>query len=237
MLNAGPIILDFFSQIYSCALDAWRLYSASKLTDNKGMRNIILTITLFAATTLTSLAQTLEAKSVLALMEKIGSSSFSYKERGKIFGFNSIQSCLYVSEDIAIFKNYCFPVRKYPARGYTIISKEFGMIDLYEENLQGILKRDIQITQFPENLAPYLTTPFPQSSLEGLSAMMEKIYYNFNPGCWSTNYGWESGIPEATCSHGSTVMHFESWATETQEMVREDADWANLMDSIDVKIR
>jgi hypothetical protein len=128
-------------------------------------------------------------------------------------------------------------VRKYPARGFTIISKEFGMIDLYEENFQGILKRDIQITQFPEVLEPYLTTNFPQSTLKGLSAMMEKIYYNFNPGCWSTNYGWNSGVQEANCSGNTTVLDFEGWAAETQSIVIEEDTWLDLMETVDTKLK
>lgn len=197
----------------------------------------LLSITLCLFITLTAKAQTLEAPSVTEMMKAIEESSFKYKERGMIFGFNSIQSCLYQSEDFAIFKNYCYPVKKYPARGYTIISKKFGMIDLYEEKLPGVLKRDITITQFPEILAPYLSTPIPQTSLNGLSEMIEKMYYRFNPGCWSTNYGWDSNVPEYNCSNGADVVNMEAWGDETQSIVIDEATWFALMDSIERKLK
>src|SRR5262245_35244115 len=147
---------------------------------------IIAALTLITLTEVN--AQTLEAKSFKGLVELIKKSEFSYKEKGMIFGYVSTQSCLFVSKDIAIFKNYCFPVKEYPAKGFTIISKEYGMIDIYEENLpSGILKHDVLINQFPEVLAPYLSTAMESSTLDGLNDMIEKLYYQYNPACWSTN--------------------------------------------------
>lgn len=196
----------------------------------------LLSITLLFLT-FTSKAESLEAKSVVDLIRTIQESRFEFKERGKIFGFNSTQSCLWTSKEVAIFKNYCFPVRNYPARGYTIISKEFGMIDLYEEKLPGILKRDIQITQFPEILAPFLSTPVREATLKGLSSLIEKMHHNYFPGCWSTNFSQYSETNEALCSSGATVMNFEPWAAETQDIVMDEASWMDLMKAVESKLQ
>ena len=148
------------------------------------MKKLFIIAALILTTLTSAHAQKLEARSMNELMSEIENAEFTYKETGMIFGFVSIQSCLFVSKDIAIFKNYCFPVKKYPARGFTIISKKFGMIDLYEEQLdETLLKRDIQITQFPEILSPYLGLPFPVATLTDLSTMIEKIHFKYNPGC------------------------------------------------------
>jgi hypothetical protein len=198
------------------------------------MKKMLSIILLFISTF--TYGQVLEATSARDLINKIESSEFTYKGRGIVFGFNSTESCLFVSEDMAILKNYCYPSRNYPARGYTIISKEFGMIDLYEEKLPDALKRDIRISEFPEIIRPYLTTSFPDASVMGLSQMIEKLYYQFNPGCWSTNYGWENGSNITNCSSGINVINFDAWSQETQQIVSNEKEWLNVMKSIALQL-
>ncbi len=196
-------------------------------------------IALFALVfSLSGAAQTLEAKSIFELITELKNAGLVYKETGKIFGFNSIQSCLFVSQDVAVFKNYCFPVRKYPARGYTIISKKFGMIDLYEERVTDeILKRDIQITEFPEVLAPYLTTPFPEQTLTGLSTLIEKLHYKYNPACWSTNFSWYTETNDVACNVSpENVVGSKEWAAETQEILLDEKSWLELMATVEVTL-
>ena len=200
------------------------------------MKKLII-IAAFLLTTLSAHAQKLEAKSFNELLNAIESTEFTYKETGMIFGFISTQSCMFVSEDIVIFKNYCFPVRNYPARGFTIISKKFGMIDLYEEKLPGILKRDIQINQFPEILAPYLSLPFPVATLADLSSMIEKIHYQYNPGCWSTNYSFYTETNDAACSVAPEYVEgFDNWSSETQSIAMDETSWLKLMAAVNAKL-
>lgn len=202
------------------------------------MKKLFIIAVLILNTLTAAYAQKLEAKSMNDLLNDIENAEFTYKETGKIFGFVSTQSCLFVSEDIAIFKNYCFPVRKYPARGFTIISKKYGMIDLYEEQVNPeLLKRDIQITQFPEILEPYLGLPFPVATLNDLSSMMEKIHYNYNPGCWSTNYSFYTQTNDANCSVATGYVEgFDAWSTETQSITLDENSWLELMASINAKL-
>ncbi len=197
----------------------------------------IITAIVASLISLSASAQVLEAKSFQEIIADIEAADFTYQDRGMVFGFNTIQSCTYVSEDIAIIKNYCFPVKKYPARGYTIISAKYGMIDLYEERIDDLLKRDIQITQFPEILAPYLTTPMPEHKTQSLSGVIEKMYNRFLPACWSTSFSFYTETPDANCSVSTDyVQGFDAWANETQTILLDEASWLELVKTIDGKL-
>ena len=160
----------------------------------------------------------LEATSFQELRGLIARTQFSYKETGKVFGFVSTQSCLFTAPGIAVFRNYCYPARPYPAQGYTIISSEFGIIDLYEEQMSpALLKRDIRITQFPSILAPYLDVAPENLGLKGLSSTLEKMHYNYFPACWSTNFSYYTEAPDANCTKKlSDIVGFPQWELETQ---------------------
>ncbi len=199
------------------------------------MKKLILLIVLCVSSL--SHAQVLNARSFNELVGRIEKADFTYKETGKIFGFISTQSCLFLSEDIAIFKNYCFPVRKYPARGYTIITRESGIVDLYEEDVGNFLIRDIKIDEFPIYLVPYLQESLPTYTLSDLSGILEQLYPRYLPGCWSTNFSKYSEAAEASCHSTLPVIGFDSWATETQAIVNDDAQWMDLMNRIEAKLK
>jgi len=197
----------------------------------------IITAIVASFISLSASAQTLEAKPFQEIITAIQEADFKFQDRGMVFGFDSIQSCSYVSEDIAIIKNYCYPVKKYPARGYTIISAKFGMIDLYEERIDDLLKRDIQITQFPEIMAPYISSPLPQQNTEGLSGIIQKMYYKFYPACWSTSFSFYTESPDANCTVSTEyVQGFDAWAKETQTILLDETSWLELVKAIDGKL-
>lgn len=176
----------------------------------------------------------LEAKPFKSLLQTIARSQFKAKGRGLIFGYNSIQSCLFVSKDIAIFKNYCFPKKEYPAQGYTIISSDFGVVDLYEEDIEGIKERDISISHFKDQLLPYLTTPLPTQNVSGLSEILEKLYNEPHAGCWSTSYGDYTSGPDARCNvDSSTILGANEWFDETQKIVNDEEVWSRLLESLE----
>lgn len=197
----------------------------------------LISIVLGTLFSLSAGAQVLEAKSFNEIMDAVQKAEFQYVDRGMVFGFDTIQSCTYVSEEIAIIKNYCFPVKKYPARGYTIISAKYGMIDLYEERVDELLKRDIQITEFPELIIPYLTTPMPMHTTESLSGIIEKMYQRFLPGCWSTSFSFYTESPDVNCTVSTDyVQGFDSWAQETQTILLDETSWLELVKAIDGKL-
>jgi hypothetical protein len=190
---------------------------------------IILILTL---STLSAKAVLLEAKPVSDLIASIQSAQFKYKETGMVFGYTTIQSCLYVSQDFVVLKNYCFPKKDYPAQGYTIISPKFGIINLYQENLETVLKRDIQITTFPEILKDYVKAPLNNSDLAGLNKVFETLYYQFGPACWSTNASFSDLQPKVQCS-AQEVVGFDLWSQETQKITGDLKSWKNLMKAVE----
>ncbi len=201
------------------------------------MKKLIIALSFFIVS-LTQ-AQVLEARPFGELFDRIQKAEFEYKETGKIFGFNSIQSCLFVSDDIVIFKNYCFPVRNYPARGYTIISRESGIVDLYQEKMEGYpLIRKIGIEEFPIFMVPYLQESLPTYTLSDLDGIIRELYPRFNPGCWSTNFSKYTEIPDANCTVDlQRVVNGETWANETQKIVNDEAAWFALIDAVEAKLK
>lgn len=201
------------------------------------MKKLIIALS-FLITSL-SYAQVYDARPFGELFDRIQKAEFTYKETGKMFGFNSTQSCLFVSEDVVIFKNYCFPVRKYPARGYTIISREAGIVELYEETIPGIpLIREITIEEFPVFMTPYLRESLPTYSLTEFNDIITELYPRYNPGCWSTNFSKYTETADVNCNQGiQNVVGGEAWATETQTIVNDEAAWFALIDAVEAKLK
>ncbi len=182
-----------------------------------------------------SLAAQFEAKPVADLIKLVESGTFVQKEVGLVFGFVSIKSCLYISDEVIILKNYCVPARDYPAKGYTIFSREFGIIDLYEEQIETDLKRDIMISTFPDILKDYLSSSLSSYDITALNEILEKLYYKNDPACWSTNISFDTGLPVVECS-AAGVVHFDQWATETQALTGSLDDWKKLIGSVETSL-
>ena len=183
-----------------------------------------------------ALAQDLELKSMKQMVNDIENSQFTYKETGLVFGFFSIQSCLYVAQDMVIFKNYCFPKKNYLARSYTILSAKYGIVDIYQEKVDSLFQRDITQTEFSNFLTPYLKVPFPQTTVAGLNTIMETLYNQFNPGCWSTNWSRYTDLPDANCRAAGNVTGFATWSQETQELTGNQEAWNGLLETIEKKL-
>ena len=183
-----------------------------------------------------SFAQSIEAPLTKEIMNKVMSSEFLFKGKGKIFGYESTESCLFLSNDIAIIKNYCSKDKNYPARSFIILSQDFGIIELYEESLSYLIKKDIRLLAFQENLKKELNIGFSEASLSSMSNVIEKIYTNHLPGCWSTNFDKMLRGSESRCSKSLSVSNFEMWSEETQELIDSEIGWDQLVESIATKL-
>lgn len=200
------------------------------------MKKLLATLFVILSTA-SAEATLLEAKPFRDLMAVVQSTELKYTETGMAFGFISIKSCVYTSENMIVLKNYCFPKKNYPAKGYTIISPKFGIIDLYHEQLSAeILKRDVRIDVFPEPLAPYVKGSLKNLTLADINKIIETTHYKYGAACWSTNFSFYTEGPEAKCN-ANDVTDFDAWALETQTFTADQKAWLTLIDQLEAQFK
>ena len=203
-----------------------------------GMKNIIISIILTLTSFQFASAAVLEAKPVRDLLQTISSANFTFKEVGMVFGYNSIKSCLYVSDEMVVLKNYCVPKKNYPAKGYTIISPKFGTINFYQEQLSAeILKRDAEITVFPDLLRPHLSFSMASATLEQVNTVIKNTYYQYGPGCWTTNFSRYTEEPDSRCNTSEEVVGFDLWSAETQGLTSDIKNWNEVVSLLESKFK
>ncbi len=177
----------------------------------------------------------LEAKPVKDLMATIDATSFKYTETGMAFGFATIKSCVYTSPDMIVIKNYCSPKKDYPAKGYTIISKKFGLIEFYQEEVSEVmLKRDVRIDGFPEMIAPYVKANLSGQKLPAINNFLETMNGIMDPACWSTNYSFYTETPDVNC-YRTDIAEYPAWAEETQTLLADQKTWLQLIKDLETK--
>lgn len=180
-------------------------------------------------------AAELEAKPVKDLMAEIKATRFKYSETGMAFGFVNIKSCVYTSENMIVIKNYCSPKKDYPAKGYTIISKKFGLIEFYQEQLsEEILKRDIRLDAFSETIAPFVKASLANQKLPAINNFLEKMSDMRDPSCWSTNYSFYTEDKDVAC-YQTDISEYPAWATETQSITNDLKTWSELIQDLEKK--
>lgn len=180
-------------------------------------------------------AAELEAKPVADLMKEIKATRFTYSETGMAYGFVNIKSCVYTSENMIVIKNYCSPKKEYPAKGYTIISKKFGLVEYYQEQYSDdILKRDIRIDAFPSTIAPYVKASLAKQKLPAINNFLEKMNMDRNPGCWSTNFSFYTETEDVNC-YKTDITEFPAWAKETQGITNDLKAWSELIEDMEKK--
>lgn len=177
----------------------------------------------------------LEAKPVKDLVAEIQSTSFKYTETGMAYGFATIKSCVYTSADMIVVKNYCSPKKDYPAKGYTIISKKFGLVEFYQEEVSAeILKRDVRIDGFPEMVAPFLKANLSGQKLTAINNFLESYSGKYDPACWSTNFSFYTETEDVNC-YKTDISEHQSWAQETQTLLGDKKAWLELIKEMETK--
>jgi hypothetical protein len=196
-----------------------------------------ITLLLLAALfTSTTQAQLLEAKPLAQALEMALKTKLNYIETAKVLGYSSTSSCLYTSDDLIVIKNYCFPKREYPAKSFTIISAQFGVVQLYQETIDADLeKHDVRIDIFPAHLQQILEPKLNLYKISDVNKIFEKNESERFPGCWSTNFSFYTEKPDANCSRGIEVQNFTNWAAETQKLTADTKQWATLIEKLDLK--
>lgn len=177
----------------------------------------------------------LEAKPVKDLLAEIDATRFKYTETGMAFGFATIKSCVYTSPNMIVIKNYCSPKKDYPAKGYTIISKKFGLIEFYQEEVSDtLLKRDVRIDEFPETIAPYVKANLSNQKLGAINNFLETMNNKLDPACWSTNFSFYTEIPDVNC-YKTDIAEYPAWAEETQTLLADQKTWLQLIKDLETK--
>lgn len=172
-------------------------------------------------------------RDVMAQIERI---PLSYKGHGLLFGFETIESCIYAGDGLLLLSHYCHPKAPYVARGFTAWSKQFGIVELYEEDLgAGIIKRDVRINEFPESVRYTFSMDFRTIELKVINEVIEKLYNRWNPACWSTNYDWNYEGPDANCLD-TEIAFYPDWKKETQALVGSAPAWERVWERLGQKL-
>ena len=180
-------------------------------------------------------ALALTAPPVKDLMAEIAITKFKYTESGLAYGFVIIKSCVYTSPDMIVLKNYCYPKKDYSAKGYTIISKKFGLVEFYQEEINAdILKRDVALNGFPEMIAPFLNANLSRQKLTTINNFLKSYNAKLDPACWSTNYSFHTNAEDVAC-YKTDIAEYPAWSEETQTLLSNQKDWLQLIKTLEAK--
>lgn len=190
------------------------------------VRNFIIYVGVFFLG-LQAFAET-EVISPKKLLKEVLASKFTYVETGRIHGFHSIDSCLFTSERFVLVRNYCRPAKNYPAKGFLLISPEYGIFELYEENEEGQQFRNLRILTFEKELGTMLSLPMSSMNIEKTNTVKTHFYKANGRACWSTNLSRYTMAPEAGCIY-EDIERFPAWKKESQKFVMNAKTWKKAM--------
>ncbi len=200
------------------------------------MRRIFLLLVVLLLSPTFTQAAPYKAEPVGNILKAINDSRLIYMGRGLLFGFFSIESCVWANREMILIQNYCYPQQEHPAKGIVVWSKKFGIVEFYEEKLpNGIVKKDVSINQFPEFLTTILPNDLRALDINLINEISEKLYNRRNPACWSTNYDWNKQIKLAAC-YQTAVGEYRPWIVETQSIVNDADKWDAILRGVFAKI-
>ncbi|MCB0385151.1 MAG: hypothetical protein KDD43_07140 [Bdellovibrionales bacterium] len=173
----------------------------------------------------------LTAYPVSEVVQDTLSAPVELKDQAMVFGYYSIQSCLYANKDVTVIRHYCYPAKSYPARSYTLFSKKWGVVHFYEEDLGNVIKREILIEVFPEDFNQYVTGDFSDWRIEDWNKVYEYFYKAPNSACWSTNYSQYTEQPESRC-YQDDIDNYRHWSKESMALVSDPSRWDQMMSEL-----
>ena len=201
------------------------------------MRNLILNLVVVILS-IQARANLLEAKPVKDMLDTVTAGQFQLSDTDMVFGFDSIKSCLFVSNDILVLRNYCSPKGNYPAKGYTFISPKFGIIEFYQETLSGVEKHDIDITVFSTDLRERLKGNLASMKIADINEILGYFYKRRHGGCWSSNFSFYTQKPDVACnSVAGQVVGFDDWSKESQNITADKAQWAKIISNLEDQLK
>lgn len=167
------------------------------------------------------------------LLEYVKNHEFKSIGKAKVYGFHSTESCLSIHGEVLLVRNYCNDTKKYPAKGYYIISPKWGLHYLYEEILPGdIYARDVNLDSFPETVSAYWEGE--ELDLNSALRLLEYLGKDYGPGCWVTNYSRYTDSPQSECFQADINL-YPHWKTESEKMVNDIPLWNSSLDMLKEK--
>ncbi|MCC7404618.1 MAG: hypothetical protein IT288_09505 [Bdellovibrionales bacterium] len=176
-------------------------------------------------------AQARTAVPVAEVIRQMAAQSLPRQDQALVFGYDSLQSCLYSNDHLSVFRHYCYPVGSYPARAYTVISPELGAIYFYEEDLGDTVLREIAIEIFPDDLPLYGEESFAGWKIKDWNGLFSFFYDAQNAACWATNYSRYTKQPEARC-YQDDISNYPAWSQEAMAIVSDVNAWNQILETL-----
>ncbi|MCB9026334.1 MAG: hypothetical protein H6625_08460 [Bdellovibrionaceae bacterium] len=156
------------------------------------------------------------------IIKTVENSIFTKLGKTQLYDFFSSESCLFISGDILLIRNYCED-EDIPAKSYYVISPQWGYHYFYEETLPGdIFLRDVTIVSFPEVVTSYWDgAPL---NLAEAAKLIEYLGQDNGPGCWVTNYSKYTKGPHSDC-HKDDIAKYPIWRNQSEKLVHSYSLW------------
>lgn len=190
-----------------------------------------LVIALMGFFALVNGAQARTAVPVADVVHQLAAQPLLRQDQALVFGYDSLQSCLYSNDKISVLRHYCYPAGSYPARAYTVISPDFGMVYFYEEDLGDTILREIAIDIFPDDLPLYGEDSFAGWKIKDWNGLLAFFYDAQNAACWATNYSRYSHQPEARC-YQDDISNYPAWSQEAMAIVSDVDAWNKILETL-----
>lgn len=179
-----------------------------------------------------SLAKSPSAILISDVLAELNSAPLSFADRDLVFGYFSLESCLYTQNSASVLRHYCFPRGKYPARAMTLIGPKFGVVYIYEEVEGPMVRREIAIDIFPEHLADFSDGPYGHWMIRDWNKAFG-YFSDYSMGsCWSTNFSSNHNSAESDC-YLLRIADYKDWSKETMDLVNDPKAWNILWEQLE----
>lgn len=167
------------------------------------------------------------------IIRKVEASTFINLGKTQLFDFFSSESCLFLSNDTLLIRNYCDDGANVPAKSYYLISPTWGYYYFYEENLPGdVILRDVTIVSFPELINSYWDgSPL---TLTEATQLVEYLGRDNGPGCWVTNYSKYKKGPDSAC-YQEDIAKYPHWRSQSELLVNSYSLWKDSLQKLEDK--
>jgi hypothetical protein len=170
-------------------------------------------------------------RSIESVIKDILSEKLIFSEQALIYGFISVESCLYKKSGMLILEHYCHPRRSYVARSFTVITKDLSVMSFYEEKFDDGLYRDISLSVFPEDWKAVYSGAVEDLNIASLNKIYEHFSKNSKGGCWSNN----NQTRNFGC-HLKDASKLENWFSESQKLVDSQSEWRELFQAVEANL-